>query len=289
VIDAEELRLPGRVELAALRYNAGAPRRLLALHGWLDNAASFAPLAAALPEIEIVAVEFAGHGRSQHLPVGSWYHFVDYLDDVLAAQAALGGGRWDLLGHSLGGAVATCLAAACPERVGRLLLVEALGPLSSSPGNGLRALREGVAARQALAGKQRRVFDGPEVAVAARLQANRMQASSARRLIERGIEPAAGGYSWSSDPRLTVFSPARFSEALVQEWIAAVEAPTLVIAAEQHPPYFDAEMRQQRLALLRHGQALVLPGDHHLHMDSPEPVAQAIRAFLASERLTAEA
>jgi pimeloyl-ACP methyl ester carboxylesterase len=289
MIAAEELRLPGRVGLAALRYNAGAPQRLLALHGWLDNAASFAPLAAVLPEWEIVALEFAGHGRSQHLPAGGWYHFVDYLDDVLAAQAALGEPRCHLLGHSLGGAVATCLAAACPERVDRLLLIEALGPLSSAPGNGLRALREGVAARQALAGKQRRVFEGPDVAVAARLQANRMQASSARLLIERGIEAVDGGYSWSSDPRLTAFSPARFSEALVQEWIAAVEAPTLIIAAEQHPPYFEAALREQRFALLRDGRAVVLPGDHHLHMDSPEPVAQAIRAFLATERVAAEA
>lgn len=276
-----ELRLPGRVELAALRYNAGAPQRMLALHGWLDNAASFAPLAAALPEIEIVALEFAGHGRSGHLPAGGWYHFVDYMDDVLAALDALDWTQGDLLGHSLGGAVATCLAAACPQRVRRLLLIEALGPLSATPGNGARSLREAVAARQTLAGKQRRVFADPAHAVAARLAANRMQPGSAERLITRGIETVDGGYIWSSDPRLTAISPARFSEALVQEWIAAVEAPTIVIAAEQHPDYFDPALRDQRLALLRDGRQRVLPGHHHLHMDDPQPVAEALREFLA--------
>jgi pimeloyl-ACP methyl ester carboxylesterase len=278
---ATELRFPGRVPLAALRYNTGAPQRLLALHGWLDNAASFAPLAAALPEVEIVALEFAGHGRSGHLPAGGWYHFVDYLDDALAALAALDWPRATLLGHSLGGAVATCLAAACPERIERLLLIEALGPLAATPGNGGRSLREAVAARQALVGKQRRVFIDPAHAVAARLAANRMQPASAERLIERGIRAVDGGYSWSSDPRLTAFSPARFCEALVQEWIAAVEAPTLVIAAEQHPPYFDPATREQRLALLRHGRSQVLPGHHHLHMDDPAPVAAALSGFLA--------
>lgn len=277
----DELRLPGRVELAALRYNAGAPQRVLALHGWLDNAASFAPLAAALPEVEIVALEFAGHGRSGHLPAGGWYHFVDYLDDVLAALDALGLARADLLGHSLGGAVATCLAAACPERVARLLLIEALGPLSATPGHGARSLRDAIAARRALVGKQRRVFADPSSAVAARLAANRMQPTSAERLITRGIQGVEGGYIWSSDPRLTAISPARFSETLVQEWIAAVEAPTLVIAAEQHPDYFDPALRDQRLALLRDGRQRVLPGHHHLHMDDPQPVAQALRAFLA--------
>ncbi len=275
-----ELQIDGRVPLAALRYNVGAPRRLLALHGWLDNAASFAPLADAWPDCEIVALEFAGHGRSGHLPAGGWYHFVDYLDDALAALDALGDTPMSLLGHSLGGAVATCLAAACPERVDRLLLIEALGPLAGTPGRGAQALREAVAARRAMAGKQRRVFADPAHAVAARLQANRMERHSAERLVERGIEAVDGGWIWSSDPRLTAFSPARFSEALVQEWIAAIEAPTLVVAAEQHPPYFDALLREERLARLRDGRAIVLPGHHHLHMDTPAAVAASLRQFL---------
>jgi pimeloyl-ACP methyl ester carboxylesterase len=253
---------------------------VLALHGWLDNAASFAPLAAAMPEVEIIALEFAGHGRSAHLPAGGWYHFVDYLDDVLAAFDQLEIATIGLLGHSLGGAVATCFAAAFPQRVSRLMLIEALGPLSSSPGNGVRALREGVGARLALSGKQRRVFASPTIGVEARMQANAMQATSAQLLVERGIQATDGGFIWSSDPRLTAFSPARFSEQLVQEWIAAVEAPTLVIAAEQHPPYFDPTLREQRLGLLRAGRQVVLPGHHHLHMDSPAPVARELLRFM---------
>jgi pimeloyl-ACP methyl ester carboxylesterase len=279
-LSGQPLALRGRVALAALRFNTGAPHKLLALHGWLDNAASFAPLAAALPDCDIVALDFAGHGRSCHLPAGGWYHFVDYLDDALAALAELGWSRPGLLGHSLGGAVATCLAAACPERVERLLLIEALGPLSSTPGNGGRTLREAVAARLAVVGKQRRVFSDPAHAVAARLQANRMAARSAELLVERGIEAVDGGWIWSSDPRLTAFSPARLCESLVQEWIAAVQAPTLVIAADQHPDYFDPTLRAQRLALLANGREVVLPGQHHLHMDTPEAVALEIAGFL---------
>jgi pimeloyl-ACP methyl ester carboxylesterase len=279
-VTAASLRLRGRVDLAALRFNAGAPRKLLALHGWLDNAASFAPLAEHLPGCEIVALDFAGHGRSGHLPAGGWYHFVDYLDDIHAALDGLGWERAGLLGHSLGGAVATCFAAACPERVDDLLLIEALGPLSATPGHGGRTLREAVAARRAVVGKQRRVFSDPAHAVAARLQATRMAQSSAERLVERGIEAVDGGWIWSSDPRLTAFSPARFCESLVQEWIAAVAAPTLVIAADQHPDYFDPSLRAQRLALLADGREVVLPGQHHLHMDTPEAVAVEIAGFV---------
>jgi pimeloyl-ACP methyl ester carboxylesterase len=278
---AQAIDIPGRVRLAALRYNPGAPQRVLALHGWLDNAASFAPLAASLPGVEITALEFAGHGQSAHLPEGGWYHFVDYIDDVLAALEALEMPTATLVGHSLGGAVATCVAAACPQRMQRLVLIEALGPLSSTEGRGLASLRDGVAARIALEGKSRRVFADLDTAVAARLQANPMHPHSARLLVERGVAMVPGGYRWSSDPRLTAISPARFSEPLVQEWIRGVEAPTLVVAAREHPAYFDPALRNARMACLRDGRVEVLPGHHHLHMDDPAAVAAAITGFIA--------
>lgn len=277
----EEISFPGRVELAALRFNPGARQRLLALHGWLDNAMSFAGLAAALPDCEIVALEFAGHGRSGHLPPGTWYHYVDYLDDVQAALQALAWPRARLLGHSLGGAVATAFAAARPDVVDRLLLIEALGPLASAPEAALDALRRGLTERQAIATKQLRLFPAPELAVRARLTATPMAEGSAAALISRGLRQAGDGWIWASDPRLTVLSPLRLSEAAIQTWIAAVEAPTLLIVADHPPPYFDAATRAARLARLRDGRVRILPGHHHLHMDTPEPVATEIRAFLA--------
>src|SRR5687768_9636862 len=88
----EELLLdPAGRALAARRHGTGGVR-VLALHGWLDNAMSFAPLAAVLPELEIVALDLPGHGHSAHRPSRSWYHYVDYVDDALAALDALG---WD--------------------------------------------------------------------------------------------------------------------------------------------------------------------------------------------------
>lgn len=280
-MNAVELRIAGRVELAALRFNPGAPHRVLALHGWLDNAMSYAPLAAALPEWEITALEFAGHGRSGHLPEGGWYHFIDYLDDVEAAFAELPPPDL-LLGHSLGGAVATAFAAARPQQVPRLALIEALGPLAGDPDAAVTALRQGLDERRAIAGKSLRIFPSVEQAVQARLGANRMARRSAEALVSRGLRAAGDGYVWASDPRLTVYSPWRLPESFIRSWIAGVEAPTLLVAAENAPPYFQPQVREARLALLRNGRLRVLPGHHHLHMDSPEPVATALRVFLSA-------
>ncbi|MGQ0799187.1 MAG: alpha/beta fold hydrolase [Pseudomarimonas sp.] len=277
----QALSFVGRVQpLAALRWNAGAKHRVLAVHGWLDNAMSFAPLAQHLPQCDLVAIDLPGHGKSGHLPSGFWYHFVDYLGDALDAMDALGWERANLLGHSLGGATASTLAAAAPQRVERLLVIEALGPLAGTPGKSAESLRRGLADRRAAADKRKRVIPSVEAAISARLLATPMQPDSARLLVERNLTAVSGGFEWTSDARLRLSTPARIAEMHVQEWLAAIEAQTLLIAAAQHPPYFDPATRDQRVAMLRDARVCILPGQHHLHMDTPEPVAAAIRSFL---------
>src|SRR5690606_29019174 len=89
-VPAELVLEPEGRALAALRSGTRSGTRVLALHGWLDNAASFTPLAAALPELDLVALDLPGHGHSAYRPARTWYHFIDYIDDVLAALDALG-------------------------------------------------------------------------------------------------------------------------------------------------------------------------------------------------------
>ena len=95
--------------------------RVLALHGWLDNAASFIPLAPHLHGIDLVAIDQPGHGRSAHLPPGTDYSFVGAINAILDVADALGWERFALLGHSMGGGISSLIAAACPERIERLV------------------------------------------------------------------------------------------------------------------------------------------------------------------------
>ena len=90
----EEVRLSlPHIELAAHLYGPedGAP--VLALHGWLDNAASFARLAPRLAGLRIVALDFAGHGHSEHRPAGAGYALWDYAYDVLQVAEQFGCGK----------------------------------------------------------------------------------------------------------------------------------------------------------------------------------------------------
>ena len=267
--------------LAARRHGQTGVRAL-ALHGWLDNAMSFAPLATQLPELELVALDLPGHGHSAHRPPRTWYHYIDYLDDALATLDALGWERCTLIGHSLGGAVASVLAAARPERFERLLLIEALGPLAARPGQAVASLRTGMDERGAAANKQLRTFATIDEAAQARMQANGLSLPVARLLVERSLREVVGGYEWRSDPRLKVATPLRVHESQIREWLAAIECPTLLIAADPAQPYFDPGLRREREACVRDLRSVVLPGNHHLHMETPVPVAAAIRDFLAA-------
>jgi len=93
---------------------------VIALHGWLDNAASFSHLAPLLPGLRIVALDQAGHGHSSHRAPGSGYQLWDYALDVLLVADQLGWQKFALLGHSMGAIVSLLLAGAVPERISRL-------------------------------------------------------------------------------------------------------------------------------------------------------------------------
>ena len=269
---------PGRI--TALRSGDPKGPKVLALHGWLDNAASFVPLAAHLPHLDLVMLDLPGHGRSAHLGPGAEYTLSVALNAALDVADVLGWDRFALLGHSMGAGIASILAASVPERIERLVAIEALGSLAESTERTTQRLREGMAASRALSGKQLRVFKDLAAPIRARMQANQLSECSARLLVERGVIERDGGYVWSSDPRLTLPALQRFTEAQIHQLVTGIECPTHVVFADPAQSYLPEPLRSQRAALLPHGHLTVLPGSHHLHMDDPQAVAAAIRGFI---------
>lgn len=275
------LRVHGR-DIAAQAWGRGGGTRVLALHGWLDNAASFSRLAPLLPDVELIAIDFPGHGRSQHLPDGCWYHYIDSVDEVLSVLDALGWTRATLLAHSMGAASASLAAATRPDRIEALWLIEALGPLSTEPENVLALLRRAHAQRTERGSRGLRTFATLADAVAARQQGvSGLTSAAAMTLIERGTRALPGGWQWSSDPRLTLASPQRSTQAQVVASLRGIECPTLLILAEPAATFLPPAMILERASAVADITVLHLPGSHHLHLEDPEPVAAAIAAFRA--------
>lgn len=284
---AEETRiaLPQGHALAVKSWGNPAHPPLLALHGWLDNAGSFdriAPLLAV--DRHVLAPDLRGHGRSDHFAVGAWPQYVDWFDDVLALYAHFGWARADLLGHSLGGTVLSLFAALFPDRVGRLLLVEALGPLTSTAEESLPQLRRALEQRAAYPARRAlRVFPQMETSISVRMHANDLSEAAARCLVERGVRSVDGGVVWSSDPRLTLASAQRFTEAQVLAMLSGIRARTLLVLAEPATSYLPTDVMRTRAAQVADVRSVRIPGNHHLHLEQPDDVAAIIRDFMRGD------
>lgn len=273
-----EITLPGGT-VRGLRWGEPGRPPVLALHGWLDNAASFARLAEHLDGINLVAIDLAGHGRSARRPDGV-YVFIDYIADAAAAIAALGWTRCAVIGHSLGAGVAALLAGTYPERITRLVMLEGLGPLTTPDDGAPQRLREAIEAEAAARAREAHTGYPDAEHVARRLaSATGMQVESARILLRRGLEPSDGRVRWRADPRLRLPSRQRLTEAQVRAFFTAVACPTLVLRANPGMT-FDEEVCRARLSWLAGARLAELPGGHHVHLDDPSAVAAIVGPFI---------
>lgn len=104
------------------RYGPTRPPQILAVHGLTGHGLRWQTLATRhLPELAIVAPDLIGHGRSSWAAPWNIDANVDALAGVLDAEAD---GPVVVVGHSFGGAVALNLAAARPDLVEALVLLD---------------------------------------------------------------------------------------------------------------------------------------------------------------------
>lgn len=283
MIEPVELRVATRFGgLAALQWGDADASPLLALHGWLDNAASFVRLAPLLAgHRRLIALDLPGHGHSAHLPNGVHrYSNLDQVDHVLDFADALKLERFDLLGHSLGAGIASLTAAAAPARVGKLLLIEGLGPLADDGAQTLSRWRDAHAQRQA-SRRPPRVFASVDLGIRARVAAGGLNAEEARPIVERNLIEAGGGFSWRSDPRLRLTTPLRIDEMQLRRLLKGIRSPTLLLLADPATPYLPPALMEARAACVEDIHVARLTGPHHLHVRHPRQVAQHLNGFPA--------
>ena len=274
-IPLQHLRLTARV------WGPEEAPPVIACHGWLDNAASFDHLAPLLLDCRLVALDLAGHGHSDHRPPGTAYHFLDMVSELFEVADHFGWERFSLLGHSMGAALATITAGTLPERISRLLLIEGLGPLTKPAEKAPDILRESNDLWQAFPKKRMPQYVSEKVAVAARMNVNDMAESSVRTLVQRNLRPEGDRFTWRTDPRLKVRSRVYLTEAQVQAFLHKLDMPTLLITGQQSALREWLDLIHSRIALVPSLEHVELNGGHHLHLDHPEPVAEAMQQFLS--------
>jgi len=257
----------------------GEGEMTLLLHGWLDHAGSFDLLAPLLPG-RTVALDFRGHGDSQWVGPGGFYHFVEYIADLDGALELLSPQEpVRIVGHSMGAAAALIYAALRPGRVSHLTMIDAV-PLRISTQEIPARLASYLEDLRHIPRKRRRVESIEDAAQ--RLSRNNPSLSekAARLLAAGGIAPdpeQENALAWKWDPLLRAHSPLPISEPVMQLVCAQVTTPILVIRGQTgmlpHEP--DLRARLPHLKMSVH----TVPGTgHHVHLDAPDQVAKLIRA-----------
>lgn len=259
------------------------------LHGWLDNSLTFSKIAPELAKASsLYAVDMAGHGHSGRRPPGQSYQLMDYVADLaeLIEKYFCGPEQHasvDIVGHSLGGIVGSLYAAAFPERVRKLVMIDSLGALSRPSDETIPQLRKSISKR--IAGSGRPVVY-PDISAAAKVREGGLSPLSheaALALIPRNLKPEGHGYGWRTDARLRHPSPLMMSEDQVVASLESIQTPTLFVSAKKGL-LVNRKGLDDRLKAIPNVQKVEVPGGHHCHLDGDtRPVVDVVRNFLKNE------
>ena len=280
------IQLP-HIKLAAKLWGSQDKPLILALHGWLDNANSFLPLSHYLTDYQIMAIDWPGHGLSEHRPGKYPLHWIDYLYDLDALLTALPAEQQPtaILGHSLGGIIASAYTAAFPEKVATLVLVEALSPLYEKESKVKPRLNNSFKSHRRylqVEAKNSNVYRDISVAVNARHKLTALDVAWCEILTQRNMQKLDCGVSWRSDPRLKLDSPLRLAYSQVDALMQAHEVDTLLILGSQGFTQLSSAIPTAK-RWFNQLEVEEIEGDHHLHMGSAKAVSFAIDRFLKAK------
>lgn len=265
---------------------AGAPPLFL-LHGWMDVAASFQFLVDRFSrDWHVIAPDWRGFGLSEWCRDGYW--FPDYYADLEALiELYQPGAPAFLVGHSMGGVVASMYSGIRPDRVARLVSMEGLGLARHAPDQAPARYAQWLdQLKEAPAFRPYRSFD--EVAARLRKTNPRLSEERAAFLARHWAKRQDNGeFVLLSDPAHKTVNPYLFR---IDEAIACwrrITAPVLLVSGKlsEIPARMKdtPEQLAERKGAFRNRREIELDdAGHMMHHDQPERLAPLIEEFLTT-------
>jgi pimeloyl-ACP methyl ester carboxylesterase len=258
------------------------PVDVVLTHGFLDIAWSFDAVARELVRAGhgVASFDWRGHGQTEWVGAGGYYHFPDYVLDLDELLPQLGDGPIHLVGHSMGGSVCVMYAASRPEKLRSLTLIEGIGPPEMEPRDPTVRMRQwldGVAKVRSRA--PRPMANERSALERMRIQNPGLTDELGLFLVAKSTRKAHGGVEWTFDPLHQTGSPRPFEAAVFGEFLKAISTPTLVIAGERG---FRLEDERLRLAKLKGHRFVEIPGvGHMIHWFEARALARELAEFFA--------
>ena len=240
---------------------AGVEPAVVILHGLAGSSREFIPTALALSPRKVILIDQRGHGFSTRVPADT--SRTAFVNDVVRVIEAESSQAVDLVGQSMGAHTAMLMAAANPDLVRRLVLLE------GNEGNGT------VEEHAALGD----YFRSWEVPFASREEArSSLGDGPLAKAWVADLEEHADGLYPRFDAEVMVRT---ISEVAVPRWVEweSISAPTLVVYADGG--MFTEKQKTEFVARGRNVTRVDLTGaSHDAHLDAPEQWMKALRMFL---------
>ncbi len=262
----------GVLELAVCEQGEGG-RGVLLVHGFTGAKENLAPTVTLMAGRgwHAVAPDLRGHGASDAPGAEEDYDFGIMAGDLVAVADALGWGRFAVVGHSFGGALAQLVALESPHRLDALVLAGTFhGPVTAVDPD-LVALGAAIVRDAGM--------EGLAQALAARRKADPSRQGAVEGL-DSGQEAVREQQLLACSPAMWLALAPRFhTQADRLERLATLNVPTHVIVGED-----DIVMRDdcERMAATIPGAGLtVIPGARHSpHAETPDAWSEALTGFL---------
>ena len=282
------------VEIAVRTWGDERGIPVLALHGWLDNAASFERLAPHLQGCFVVAPDLVGHGRSDHRRDDSGYYLWEHAEDMLAVVEHLGLGRFHVLAHGLGSGIASVLAA-LSSSIASMIFLDGMGASFTvaeeqrmdhlARAYRLKRLLQ-RSRQQGFAEPDTRRFPDLETALIERRDrvGEGVSEEALRLLAQRDLLPLSDGFCWRHDPRVALPEPMPLTESEACELLRQIRCPLHLMLGRQGSFAGEAFSRREH-ALPDDARVTWHPGGHHFHLDAVERsvVDQVLRVLTSHE------
>lgn len=272
-----------RLRLHLLEWGEpGSRTPVLLLHGFQEHAHAWDWLAPRLAAAghHVVALDQRGHGDSEWVGRGGYYHFPDYIADVASVVRRLGG-KVVLVGHSMGGNVSLLYSGSEPDRVEKLALIEGLGPPDAPPGVAPKRFAGWIADLERSAASVRRARPLDEMAARLRRYFPLTEEISLHLALHGTVASGEDGLRlWKWDPLHTTRAPQPYWVAQARTFWERITCPVLYLEGSRSYLSAEAFDIDQRLAALRAARVTIDGAAHHPHLERPEETARVLLDFL---------